>query len=494
MKKVIIIGAGISGLTAGIYLQKAGFESLIFEKNSIPGGECTGWKREGVYIDNCMHFLTGSRYGSDLNKLWNEIDMLGEDVKIYEKKSFFSYENESGKITFWRDLERTRKEMLELAPYDEEEIEKFIENVKRAESMIIPTEKPADMMKLEDYFSMSHAMKDINIVLEAYKDMNISDFADQFKNPVLKKAFRSILSEEYMAFSFIVSYATITAGNGDIPLGGSLMSALRIAKKYDSLGGTIKYNSAVEKIILVDDKAKGVILDNGEEVYADYIVCSTDVNHTFTKLLPEIYMPDQLQDVFEDTENFRVFSGFHVAFIIDCEHSIPKGMNYFEIDEIEIANSKVSAIGINNYDYDPLIKPNGKSVIQVHLIENQEDIEFWKKLKKETDSYKNKKSEYAMQIQLAIEKKYKEVKQHIKCIDVWTPITYEKYCNAYDGAYMAFIVGKDKKFETIPGVLEDVDNVYIASQWLNGTGGLPCAAAMGKHAALRIAIKEGSNI
>ena len=41
MKKVVIIGAGISGLTAGIYLQKAGIPTEIYEKNQIPGGQCT---------------------------------------------------------------------------------------------------------------------------------------------------------------------------------------------------------------------------------------------------------------------------------------------------------------------------------------------------------------------------------------------------------------------------------------------------------------------
>ena len=40
---------------AGILLQKAGFETEIYEKNSVPGGQCTGWKREGYTIDNCVH-------------------------------------------------------------------------------------------------------------------------------------------------------------------------------------------------------------------------------------------------------------------------------------------------------------------------------------------------------------------------------------------------------------------------------------------------------
>lgn len=52
MKKTVIIGGGIAGLTAGIYLQKAGIQTEIYEKNKVPGGMCMGWRREGYFIDN----------------------------------------------------------------------------------------------------------------------------------------------------------------------------------------------------------------------------------------------------------------------------------------------------------------------------------------------------------------------------------------------------------------------------------------------------------
>lgn len=89
MKKVVIIGGGIAGMTAGVLLQKAGFKTEIYEKNALPGGQCTGWKREGYFIDNCIHWLTGTRPGSALHELWKEIGALGDDVELYEKEMFF---------------------------------------------------------------------------------------------------------------------------------------------------------------------------------------------------------------------------------------------------------------------------------------------------------------------------------------------------------------------------------------------------------------------
>ena len=61
MKKVIIIGAGIAGLSAGSYLQKNGYETEIFEMSSRPGGLCASWKRGDYLIDGCINW--GEGYG-----------------------------------------------------------------------------------------------------------------------------------------------------------------------------------------------------------------------------------------------------------------------------------------------------------------------------------------------------------------------------------------------------------------------------------------------
>jgi phytoene dehydrogenase-like protein len=46
-RSVLIIGAGVSGLSVGCYLQMNGFDTEIFEMHDRPGGVCTAWKRGG---------------------------------------------------------------------------------------------------------------------------------------------------------------------------------------------------------------------------------------------------------------------------------------------------------------------------------------------------------------------------------------------------------------------------------------------------------------
>ena len=82
MKKIIIIGGGIAGLSAGIYGLQNGYEVTLYEKNATPGGECTGWNRQGYHIDNCIHWLTGCIPTNDLYPIWKNIGALKDDTTL----------------------------------------------------------------------------------------------------------------------------------------------------------------------------------------------------------------------------------------------------------------------------------------------------------------------------------------------------------------------------------------------------------------------------
>jgi len=226
MKKVIIIGGGIAGLTAGVFLQKAGFETDIYEKNSIPGGLCIGWQRKGFLIDNCIHWLTGSKPGSAMNELWKEIGALGDNVELIKKEMFFSSELDGETLTFWRDPEKTRMEMLALSPEDATEINKFIDNAKIAGEMRIPADKPIDVMNPIELVKLGKSMKSVMPVMKEYGKDDLKDLSNRFRHPLIKKAFTDYMADYYQAFSFVYCYGTIATGNGDVPKGGSLAMAL----------------------------------------------------------------------------------------------------------------------------------------------------------------------------------------------------------------------------------------------------------------------------
>lgn len=493
MKKIVIIGGGIAGMTAGVLLQEAGYKTEIYEKNALPGGQCTGWKREGFFIDNCIHWLTGTRPGSALHELWKEIGALGDGVELYKKEMFFSSRLNGQTLTFWRDKERTRKEMLALSPEDEKEINKLIDYVSLAETMTVPVEKPFDAMNFIDYIKLGMSMKEMGKVMKEYGNMDINELAMRFKHPLIRRAIIDYMPSGYQAYAFLVSYGTVTGGNGDIPKGGSLAMSLRIAEKYKEYGGVIHTNTNVEKIILNHEKADGILLGNGEKIEADYVVCACDTDYTFRKLLPEKYIPQGLKRMYENRKQYPVSSGFQIAYAVDGVFSELSGTRVFSCDEMIVGSQKVQSMSIQSYDYEPDFAPEGKMILQTNFSQSEEDYRYWEALYRDKEAYHTKKAEIADAAMQRVIKEYPLLEGKIRVIDVWSPMTYTRYCNSYKGAYMSFVTTGQAKSITVPGVVKGIENVLLASQWLMGPGGLPTAAAMGKFAAWRVVRREGKN-
>jgi phytoene dehydrogenase-like protein len=86
-KKVVIIGAGLAGLSAGIHLQQRGIQTEIFEMAGQAGGMCTAWERGGYRFDGCIHWMVGTQPGNDFNRLYLEIDALTKDTPIHNAES-----------------------------------------------------------------------------------------------------------------------------------------------------------------------------------------------------------------------------------------------------------------------------------------------------------------------------------------------------------------------------------------------------------------------
>ena len=129
-------------------------------------------------------------------------------------------------------------------------------------------------------------------------------------------------------------------------------------------------------------------------------------------------------------------------------------------------------------------------VLQSNFAQTEEDYSYWESLYSDGTAYEQKKKEIAGQALERVVAEYPALAGKIRVLDVWTPMTYTRYCNSYKGAYMSFVTTKQAKSITVPGTIKGLKNVLLASQWLMGPGGLPTAAAMGKYAAWRI-IKKG---
>lgn len=117
-KKIIIIGAGIAGLSAGCYARMNGYEAEIYEMHDKPGGLCTSWKREGYTIDGCIHWLIGSNPNSSFYKLWSELGAVQGRRMLYPGV-FYRYTDSDGRtLVIYCDADKLEAHLKEISPQD----------------------------------------------------------------------------------------------------------------------------------------------------------------------------------------------------------------------------------------------------------------------------------------------------------------------------------------------------------------------------------------
>lgn len=494
MKKIVIVGGGISGLTSGIFAQKYGFESVVLEKNAIAGGECIGWDRQGSHIDGCIHWLTGTKKDTELYNLWCEVGAL-EGVDIINLEYYYIFEYDGQIVHFYNDYDKLKKELMYVSPEDEKVIDEFISACKSIRSIEMPISKPMDMMGAIEMMKLGVKMMSGGMAMQKYSKITCKEFAEKFKSPVLQKVFRSFLPDNYSASSMMFSYSTIASGNGGIPVGGSMAMAMRMVDKYKSLGGDLRLNASVDEIVVNEGKAVGVRLSNGEFISADYVISACDANVTLQKLLGGKYTDKRLQTCYDDLENNPLQSNVLVAFAVDGDVSDLPISFVFDSEKYDVAGKTKSIVGMRVYSYDESLIRNGKTTITSFVSQTPEDFDYWKNLYTDKEAYKSEKMRIAEEILNRIIKRFPQLNGRIKIIDVVTPVTYERYCGAYKGSWMSFMQTPNAKVvQGHNGKIDGIDNFQLSGQWIYSPGGLPCAVATGKFAVQRICGMENIKI
>ncbi|MBC7185789.1 MAG: NAD(P)-binding protein, partial [Calditrichaeota bacterium] len=149
-KRVAIIGGGIAGLSAGIYLQRSGYDCTIFEMNKAPGGLCTAWNRADYIIDNCVHWLVGSSPASPLYQLWNEVVDLSQIQFVDFSELFRVEDTEGNQLVLFTDVDALEDELLRKAPEDSRLVRAFTKGIRNLTRYEMPVGKAPELMTWRD--------------------------------------------------------------------------------------------------------------------------------------------------------------------------------------------------------------------------------------------------------------------------------------------------------------------------------------------------------
>lgn len=481
--KVVIIGAGIAGLTAGIYAQQKGFETEIYEKNAMPGGECTGWERDGYTVDNCIHWLTGCREKDEIYALWRNIGAIDDNTEFIREPFFYKLEKGGKALHFWSDLEKARAEFLTVAPEDEKEINRFFDSVKKAECVRIPCEKSMAEMSTLEFIKFGISMAEMGMVIKEYGKDSLSMLADRFKNPLVRQMILSYLPSCCKAIPLISSYAFYTSGTGAIPKGGSVQMVRRIVERYESLGGKIHYNMPVKKINIERKRAVSITLSDGTSIPCDFVISAIDTAAVFGQMLDRKYMDKALRKMY-DEKKYHIMSQFNVSFgITDKSECTPiEGTTVFSCKKLTVAGKEHDELGVKLYDYDEELFPADKRVIQCSIAQDSEEYGYWQALYSDREKYNAEKQRIAEEVMARIVEFCPSLDGKLKLLSTYSPVTFTKWCGAYKGSYMSFFEKSGSKSLTAKSSIKSLPNVFIAGQWITTNGGLPIAATSGKFA------------
>ena len=471
-KRIIIVGAGIAGLSAGCYAQMNGFHTQIFEMHNVPGGQCTAWKRNGFVFDGCIHHLAGCRPGSSLYSMWQELGALPNRPIIFPE-NICRAENESGKcFNVYTDLDRLKQHMKELSPQDSDTIDSYIKGAKaftKFDMLDTPLLRGATFVKR--FLKLSTLMK---------WRISMKKFAGKFKDPFLRKIFPTIQydSPATPMLAHLNIMGNSHTRNYGVPAGGSLEFSRAIQKKYCKLGGTITYNAKVERILVENSHAAGVRLKDGSEHRSDIVISDIFAPTAIFGMLNGQYADGRIRQQFSkpvDSQGMGIQVSFGLARNLSKE---PRALVLFLEKTIRIADREHDRLAVELFGYDPDLAPAGKSVLKVPLTTS---YSFWKELHKQPEKYWAEKQRVAATVLETLEKRFPHITEQVEAADVATPMTMERYTGvsqSYESS-MGFgtVIGLLKgQPVTLPGL-----GSFFMVGATAGVSGIPGCAAMGRN-------------
>ena len=306
MKKydVIVVGAGHNGLTNAAFLAKAGLDVLVLEKNEYIGGATVSRNLHKDWIySNCSYVCSLFR-----PEIYRQLNLAKHGLQVVTYDGGFTMTEGGDYLGSYSDHEIMRREIKRHSPVDVDAYDRFNTEVAKwcrfIRPMLLRTPPDPTSFKFRDLDELRFlgkafldlGPKDLHDFMRFFT-LSVSDYLDQF--------FESDLIKAHIAGSGIIgtglgpmspgsAYVMLHHYMGDVDgsvgawgfaRGGMGSIAKALAGSVQEHGGKISTGNGVDKILVKNRKVKGVVLDNGDEIYADRVVSNLDAKRTFLQIL-----------------------------------------------------------------------------------------------------------------------------------------------------------------------------------------------------------------
>jgi len=315
--KVIVIGAGFSGLSAASHLARLGFKVEVLEKNSLPGGRSRKLEVDGFTFDmGATWYLMPEIYQHYFSKFNKRISSFYKLKR--PKPAFRLYLDENVKLDIPVELEKLYAEFEKFEPGSSKKLEYLLQKNHKKYNKAIRSVFSELNDSIFKYLNPSYYFTP-----SCYKASRISDHIKFFKNSKLKKILE--FPEIFLGpsrFKIPAFYSLMNNSRSGLglwyPVGGMHKIIESLEKICYNLNVEITYNTNVDQLDIIKGRVQSAHARN-QNFYAEYFVSSADYAYTDQKLIPDKY-----NNYSQSFWNKRNLSPYTLIFYIGLNKKIPQ--------------------------------------------------------------------------------------------------------------------------------------------------------------------------
>lgn len=481
-QRVIIIGGGLSGLSAGCYARASGFRTTVIEHNLALGGVCQAWTRGPYTIDGCIHWLTGGPF----NRLYRELGIY-PGVSTHALSTWVGYRDErSGfALTFGRDASAFERALLEAAPEDADEIARIMRGIRHIPDLAPPIDRPAELMSIRDGLAQALEMRgELGTLLHFRKPVG-AWAREHLRSARLQRAFTHLMPEQTPAIFLMFTLGYLARGWLSRPDGGTARFRDALVDAYRASGGEEILHTTVDEIVVDAGRVSGVRLADGTMIDADVVISTASTPETTLRLLGGRYGAEELRARLAKSKLFEpiVLASYGVAAPLE---GIMPTLLLDGLVPLEIGGRTDDKLYVRIANDDPAMAPPGHTVVQAMV---PTSYEWWAK---RGSGYGDAKDQVGETIRARLEEHLPAMRGRVTLTDVATPLTYWHMARSWRGAYEGWMPSSESFFGHVKKTLPGLHGLYMAGQWVEPGGGVPTALMSGRQAVQLLCADTGA--
>jgi phytoene dehydrogenase-like protein len=467
-KKIAVIGGGIAGLCAAVYALKCGYEVEVIEMHDMAGGLAMSWRRGPYRFETCLHWLIGSKPGGEFNQVWKELVDL-DKLTFINSHEFVRIETEDGdSLRMYTNADMLEAELLRRAPDDNAAIRELIHAIRTL----------GNFRLLDPSGGITgnwlNLLRDIPVMplLRKLGKMSGKEFGAHFQDPLLRGFFSTGDIGSLTAIAMVLSLAWMDEKNAGYCIGGAQALIQLFQERVIQLGGSIRFNAKVDRILVDGNRAGGIQLAGGEAIRADWVISAADGHATIFDMLDGRYVDDAIRKIYSEWRTFASYLQVSLGINMDLRDQPPMLTRILKTPIQIDPETEQDRVGFRFFHFDPTFAPAGKTAVTSVL--PTRNFKFWEDLRREDPAlYCAQKHRVADAVIDVLERRIPGVRRALEVTDVSTPATVIRYTGNWKGSQEGWLMPPGASFRPFPNTLPGLDRLFLIGQWIMPGGGLP---------------------